>query len=736
VTPLLGTRDLIDLGAAVRGIARVEGDYLDRAQKLLPNDEKVSISFVSPGFFTLLGVRSATGRLFASDENTFSAGAPVAVISESFRRRHFSSGAAALGQELRVDDKRYTVVGVMSESFSGLELTTVDMWVPLRNMPGGANGPPLLRLLARLDKDIEMTELDGRLTRQFRETHLADPMVEAKSAIISAPLLPALGPANALFRIPGMSDRNITLATRLGLVGCLVLLIALANVASLLLMRTLRRRREIAVRMAIGASRLRLFAQLTTESAVLALLAAAVALLFATMTAGLLRRELSTFTWAGSIIDSRVVVFTLGSAVLGGALAGFLATALALRTDVASPLRAGTSGQSRRASVVRSGLLIVQSALCMALLAGSAVFVQSLRRAGEIDRGFDAAHSIEVRVPGFYPSSMVDMTAIADRLRMLPGVEQVGSAFSGLSMKGLPTKVGMSRTAIIESGPRGPLVEFVEPAFLMAASARVAEGRLLSQNDSEERVAVINRSLARALWSNQAATGSCIYIQEPVSTCRRVVGVINDFQWDITEVPAFRVYLPATQAWSKPNSAFVPNFLLVKTRAGTTPSDVVVVREAISSVAPKIPDIAVQRVSNLLESQLRPWRLAATLFGIFGTLGLAAAAIGMYGVISYDVTQRSREFGIRIAVGATSSSVVRLVLASAFKVVLTGLVLGTALALATGRLVASLLFATSPSDPFALLFTGGILFITAAAASVLPAWRATRVPPSVALSAE
>jgi ABC-type antimicrobial peptide transport system permease subunit len=211
---------------------------------------------------------------------------------------------------------------------------------------------------------------------------------------------------------------------------------------------------------------------------------------------------------------------------------------------------------------------------------------------------------------------------------------------------------------------------------------------------------------------------------------------VRDVRWDVTDLPAYRVYVPLAQAWTAPNHALIPNYLVVRTRTAASSADLSLLLNTIAPMLPAGDGPSIRRVAGLLEPLLRPWHIAATLFLALGLLGLGAAATGMYGLISYDVTQRAREIGVRVALGATSTSIVRLVVGSGLRVVLIGAVAGTVTALIAGRVVASLLFATSPYDPLVLLATVLTLVVAATLASVVPAWRATRVDPVRALSAE
>jgi predicted permease len=560
--------------------------------------------------------------------------------------------------------------------------------------------------------------------------------VDQSSEIVSASIFAARGPALkgvSVLRIPGMSERSLAVLPRLAGVALVVLLIAVANAASLLLMRAMRRRREIAIRLALGITRPRLIGQLMTESTLLALVAGGAALVIAGWTGGALRSQLASFRWTDTVVDERVIWFVVLVAVLAGAAAGLAPAVFALRADISASLK---SGGSPTTSTLRSTLLVTQAALCTLLLACGGAFLQSARRAGEFDRGFDVERTIQVSIPAYDADAEQRLARITERIRDMPGVEVAGRTFIALDQVGLLTKVGPTYRDTIGVGPRGPSLEFVGADFMRAAGFRVLAGRPLGESDAFARVAVLNESLAEALFARGGAVGACVYVREPDSPCREVIGVVGDVRWDAAEQPRYRVYVPVTQAWTVPPRALIPNYMYVRTRTASTVDDVTRLRSLIGRMMSHPAELSITRVVDRLRPQLRPWRLAATLFLVLGALGLLAAAAGIYGLVAYDVTERTRELGVRIALGARSTSILRLVVGSGLRVVLLGVASGAAATLSLGPLVASVLFATTLYDPVVLGTTGLILAGAAGVASLLPALRATRIDPAVALASE
>lgn len=759
VTASVRWRDLVDLAAAAHGRAEIVADHSRGGDLDIgagSGGPPLYASFVSPGYFAFLGVHPQLGRFFGPDEDLLEQPVPVAVISDALWRGSFASDPRVIGRTLRLDGTRFTIVGVAPADFTGLDFMPRDIWLPLANA-GRAflEKQPVISVYARVLRRVNPRILEEQLTAQYRHTHDADPFVESKSRVFLGPLNKAFSDARGQSGVP---ERSLDLIVRLGGVGVLVCVLAVANVASLLLMRAVRRRREIAVRLALGITRARLLSQLAIESALLALGASTVALLVADLTGATLRFALaSTAKWPDAVLDPRIVAFAIVAASTIAMMAGLAPVAFALRTNLASSLQSsGDIGGRTRARVF---LLAGQSALCMALLACAGIFLQSLRHALTYDRGFDINPTIQVAIR--FPSQVITITPtgvatdpgagqqnaltdesrlvqIAARLRDVSGVVAVGETFSGLLGYGLATKIGPNAQDTIGVGARGPFLEFVEADFMRAAGLRIVDGRAFEPADEQAPTAVLNDGLAKALFRGRRAVGECVHVREPRSPCRVIVGVVRDVLADLSAVPAYRVYVPRAQAWTAPNTALVPHYFIVRMRGAASVKDAARLKDAILPLVPdaSLATIDVQRTRDVLAPEVRPWRVTAMLFLGLGLLGLAAAVTGIYGLVAYEAAQRAREFGVRVALGASSSSIARLVIGSGLRVVVLGLSAGIVAALALGRVMTSLLFATSAYDPAVLVATAITLTLAAGIASVVPAWRAAQMDPAHALRTE
>jgi predicted permease len=519
-------------------------------------------------------------------------------------------------------------------------------------------------------------------------------------------------------------------------VAVIVLLVACANVTNLLLARALGRRREIAVRVALGVSRGRLMAQLLVESLVLSLIAGAAGLMLAQWGGGVARAVLMPdVAWGNVLADRRILAVGFMLAVLVGLTTGLAPALHALRADVADALKAGGREGSRHRSHLRTGLLVAQAAMSVVLLVGAGLFVRSLRNVRALDLGLDVRNIAWVRIDTRgTPMPRAERSALLRRLeeraRALPGVVSVARTAT------VPFRQSMNEdlfTPGIDSlNRRGDFyLNAVSPDYFATTGTRIVRGRGIAATDrtGAPPVAVVSRSAARAIWNTEDVIGKCLRVGADTSPCRDIVGVAQDMRWGtFGEGGGLQLFLSDEQYAG-------PLGLYVRTR-----DDARHAREAIrlelQRLAPGTAYIHAQALQDIIDPNMRPWILGATMFSLFGFLALAMAGIGLYSAIAYGVSQRRHEIGVRLALGAAARDIVRMVLSEGMRVVVAGVAIGVVLAIAGSRKVATLLFGVDARDPVTIAVVSVVLIIVAIVASLYPAWRASRVDPVSALRSD
>ena len=709
--------------------------------------QKARVSHASASFFTLLGVRAHLGRTYTEREDDLDAPAQVAVVSYDYWRNQLGGDSSIVGKPIKISGDPFTIIGVSAPSFVGVDLDAADIWLPLAFMARGrvrpgdtwwrSNNVNGFQAIVRPLVHGRDRELEQRLTvalnrPETRYTKDATPTIARFGSIVAA-------------NGPGEGDQEIRIAVRLGGVAIIVLLITCANVVNLLLARAVRRRREIAVRLALGISRARLYRLLLSESVVLAAAAAVISLIVAQWGGTLLRSLLlPEVHWTRSPIDWTVALFAIVVALGAGVVAGIVPAFQASRPQLTNALKTnGGDGRVQR-SRLRDSLVVVQAALSVVLLVGAMLFVRSLANVRALKLGFDtqrlmfATARFEGRRPSDDSSWAQRVNQLADRVARVPGVE--ATALTSMQpMTGFSWIAYFTRTDSSGSRPGwSPTVVGVSPEFFAVTGLRVVrgEGFPALRGSATPRVVVINEEMARVLWSNSDPIGQCMAFIKRDAPCYRVSGVVeNSRRGSVIEQPTPQFYLPLDQLPAGSEDIVGPYHIAIRTTPARAATVSAAVRMLLRQEFPNgIPDIA--RLSDYLEPQYRPWRLGATLFTTFGILALLVAAIGIYSTVSYAVTQRTQEFGVRIALGAQLSDVLRLVLGEGAQTVAVGVGCGVALALAGGRLIASLLYGIEPSDPITLAAVAVMLLAIAMLAALAPAWRAARVDPVTALRAD
>ncbi len=692
------------------------------------------VSWVTPDFFGVVGVRPRLGRFFSPEESRIDVPARVAVISHALWERDFGLDPSVLGRTFRVDGVPYTIVGITAGDFAGLDLSRTDVFLPLSAFPAQSmNGVPWYRgfgnylmAVARLPSG-DGRALATRATIGYRRQDVPKgSAIDPASNILLGSIIQARGPEEP--------EQSIEISTRIAGVSLIVLLIACANVGGLLLVRATARRREIAVRRALGISQARLMGQLLTESVLLAVVSTGVALLVAAWGGSALRRlVLPNVAWVEPGLEARTVLFALATAVVVGLAAGLAPALHARRVRVGTALRSGVREGGPSHSVLRSALVVAQAALSIVLLVGAALFLRSLTDVAAIHPGYDIEHIAFVMLRnGRLDTEKPALDAAretASRIAAVPGVSGVALAanvpmlavrFGRVSIPGRDSTPGLE-------GGRYATYNLVSPGFFSVTGTHIIEGRGFEAGVDSGTVVVTER-MARVLWPGQDAVGRCVVL-DPRGSCRTVVGVVEDVhRSEIIEEPSPQFFRPLARC--APSCA-----LLLRIDSGSWSSIASVVRTEISHrYDPK--EVRIGRLSDALDPQLRPWRLGAQLFTALGILALIVTMVGVYSVTAYAVSQRTHEMGVRIALGANLADLLGLVVGEGLRTVALGGVVGVALALALGRLVASLLYGITPHDPASIVAAVLVLLTTCVIASLVPAWRAGRVDPVQALSAD
>ncbi|HVX40326.1 MAG TPA: FtsX-like permease family protein, partial [Gemmatimonadaceae bacterium] len=531
--------------------------------------------------------------------------------------------------------------------------------------------------------------------------------------------------------------KEAKVATWLLGVAAIVLLIACANVANLLLARALKRRREIAVRVALGVSRARLLAQLLTESLLFATLAAAAGLAIAQWGGAAMRRALlDQDSVASSVfVDTRMLIAVGGLALAAGLLSGLAPVFHATREDVAAALKAGAREGTVHRSRLRVGLLVAQAALSVVLLVGAGLFLRSLANAQHVRLGYDADHLlwVDMNARGMTLDSVQQgqiHQALLERAGKLPGV---ASAARALSVPFWMTYEYRLFVAGIDSVSKlGDFtLQAVTPGFFATTGTRLLRGRPITAEDraGAPRVMVVDESMAKKLWPTEDPIGKCVRLNADTMPCTTVVGVSEDIRGSDIAKTDMHYYLSIAQFQPNDGGMFVRTVGPADERAES-------VRRGLQPLVPGASYVTVTPMSEIIAPEIRSWKMGATMFAIFGLLALVIAAIGLYSVIAYNVAQRTHEMGVRVALGAQARNVVGLVVGEGLAIVIPGVLLGAGLALVASRWLQPLLFQTSAKDPPVMIAVVVTLVVVAAIASWIPALRAARVDPSEALRAD
>jgi len=707
------------------------------------------VGLVSASFFDFFNATPVVGRFFVAAEDTTQRGAEVVVLDHEFWMTHYG-GRDVLGETLQVNNVTCTIIGVAPKGFVGIfDASPPVVYIPITTYAGSSPGSNdrntyftrynwgWMDMLVRRRPNVSVEAASADLTQAYLKSWAAEkelqprttPVEIARPKAIAGPIKAAAGPD------PSVEAKTVRWVSGIAII---VLLIACSNVANLFLARALRRRRETAVRIALGVDRRRLMAQWFTESLILALIGCAAGILIAQWGGAALRQ---LFVGNGAAIpvatDWRTLAVSAGLAILAAVLTGFAPVLVAGRDGVAADLKAGAREGTHHRSRLRTSLLVLQMTMSVVLLVGAGLFVRSFSHVRELRLGYDADPAVLVS-RNLRGASLPDSQLIALGARLLevaqavPGVEHAATVSSvpfwstsstSLFVPGIDSTARLGRFSY----------QTASPDYFAAMGTRILRGRAFDDRDREgtERVVVVSDAMAKVLWPGEDAIGKQMRVGSDTAGYTTVIGIAEDAaQQQLSGDDRFRYYMPKAQYGPARGS-----YLIARVRGNPA----VVgesIRKALQPLMPGQGYVTTRPLRELISGQQRAWRFGATMFLAFGALALIVAAIGLYGVTGYDVAQRMHELGVRVALGAQSGDLVRLVLGQAFQVAVTGIVAGSVIALALSAWVQPLLFEQSARDPLVIAGVAGVLLAAALIAAAAPARRAATADPNTALRSE
>jgi predicted permease len=715
--------------------------------------ERVRGDLVSGNYFSVLGTKAALGRLIQPEDDLVPGAHPVAVLSYGLWQRAFGSDPSIAGQSINLSGHNFIIIGVAARDFGGTSKgPSFDVWLPMAMQPQAI---PRMSADILQDRSAGWISIFGRLTRGASLEQAGVEMATLARQLEQT--YPGTNEDRSVSLLAGLgldSDDRVSLRRFLGLLFAavvLLLLIACGNVANLLLVRATSRRREIAVRMALGASRGRLVRQLLTEGLMLSLIAGALGMLLAPWAADLIlafQQPAYGLRGLGVGPDLRVLGFTLALSLLTGILFGLAPALEASKPDLVTSLKDGAPSAGIRKSRLQSLLVVSQVALSLVLLVGAGLAVRTMQQILRIDKGFDTEGrllmSLDLSIQGYGEAAGRSFyEQLIKRLEIIPGV--VSASFA----KTVPPNDWSDRMSVFHEGQAPPQevlrgaeqlgtradVNRVAPHYFQTLGIPLLQGRDFTDADREgsPAVAIINEKLAQNMWPGENPIGKRLvapFLSGPPRPPVEIIGVARNTRHRtlLADAPLL-LYFPVLQAYDGRTTLVI--------HTATDPAGMVsTIRAEVAAVDKNLPLFAVKTMPEQVATTLWQQRMAASLIGVFGALALVLAAIGLYGVIAHSVAQRTREIGIRMALGADSGNVLGLIVKQGFKLAITGVGVGLAAALALSRLMSSLLYEVSATDPATFIVAPVTLICVALLASFIPARKATKVDPMVALRHE
>jgi putative ABC transport system permease protein len=712
--------------------------------------ERVEGAVVSANFFSLLGLRPALGRAFTNEEEIFG-NHRVALISHALWQRRFAA-ADVIDQAVTINGLPYTIVGVLPRGFS-YPNPAVNLWTPLSIEPGSENdtrGNYWLSVIARLKPGVAIDQARSEMTSIMEKIDEETEGIDGMGASVTS------------LREETVGNVETVLWVLLAAVG-FVLLIACANVANLMLARSSARQKEMAIRLSMGATRAQIIRQLLTESLLMGMTGGVIGVLIAMWGVDLLvslsPQDLPRL--AEIRPDAAVFAFTLAVSILTGAAFGIVPALHASRTDINSLLKEGARGSAgAQSNMVRNSIVALEVAVSLVLLVGAGLMMNSFYRLTRVDPGFKTDRTLSMLIslpPARYPEDKPELAIgffdqLISRLRALPGVEAAGATTS------LPlTNSGWGKLFWVEGRQRPasidevPIIQYsqVSANYFQTLSIPMLKGRAFDDRDGRDtpRVAIINETLAKEMFRGEDPLGKQVFPGVPEEMVPpgmlpagfrfprfTVVGVVRDFRKQgITAQVRPEMYILHTQSAEGGTSGA----MYVALRASGDPVSLVgAIRAEVSSLDKEQPVAEVRTMDELLSNSLAQSRFAALLLGVFASVALLLAAVGIYGVIAYSVSQRTHEIGIRMALGAGSGDVLRMILTHGMRTVAAGIALGLIGSFAATRLMSSLLYEVTATDPVTFGAITALLSLVALVACWVPARRAMKVAPVIALRYE
>jgi predicted permease len=707
---------------------------------------------VTGNYFTGLGVKAAAGRTFTGEDDQQPGASPVAVLSYSFWQRRFGGDQQVIGKTLKLNGHDYTVTGVACFGFSGTRFLGFipDIWVPMMmrdQVLGGGDewmsrrGNHWMNVNGRMKPGVTIAKASSAMSTVASQLEQAYPETNRN---VSIKIIPGGTKTQPL---PGGDNFIPFVSALLMFVVGLVLLIACANVANLLLARASVRRREIAIRLALGASRWRLIRQLLTESVLISLLGGSAGLLLAMWALDLLGGHPPNLDFPtinpdyDLALDHRVFGFTLALSVVTGVVFGLLPALQASRPDLVTTLKGesqNTTSGSRRLAV-RNILVVSQVALSLMLLISAGLFIRSMQNAERMSPGFDTSGlllaSVDLGVQGYKEDrGKAFYKQLVDRVESLPGVERVSLASP------LPLDAYSSSVRVLIEGyvPRSEddkievMYTAAAPNYFQTIGTPIVRGREFEERDREEMpgVVIVNETMARLYWPQEDPIGKRLQLRRSSGPYLEVIGIAKDGKYiTLGEDPMPYMFLPCRQSYKSRMTILI--------RSQADPANLAAgLRREVGALDETLPVFGIKTMPQFMERSLWASSNVAGLVGGFGLAALLLAAVGIYGLMSYSVAQRTREIGIRAALGAQPGDVLRLVAKQGMSLALIGIALGLAGALALTRVMSSLLYGVSATDPATFSVITLLLTAVAFLACYIPARRATKVDPMIALRYE